>query len=152
VVGYAKVYGTKVAISSKRSSYGKDVLDQLLFRRLSTGQVHDPSSFFNAAALTPQTFNSFYIDSKHVAEYTSGRLPLRPASVDPGLPTKGTGQYEWQGFLAANGHIHGVDPSGGTMVNWNNISAHGFGAADDNWGGNGSVARVDMLNRNLQQP
>ena len=151
VVGYAKVHGTKVAISSKRSSYGKDVLDQLLFRRLSTGQVHDPSSFFNAAALTPQTFNSFYIDSKHVAEYTSGRLPLRPASVDPGLPTKGTGQYEWQGFLAANDHIHGVDPSGGTMVNWNNISAHGFGAADDNWGGNGSVARVDMLNRNLQR-
>ena len=100
VVGYAKVHGTKVAISSKRSSYGKDVLDQLLFRRLSTGQVHDPSSFFNAAALTPQTFNSFYIDSQHVAEYTSGRLPLRPASVDPGLPTKGTGQYEWQGFLA----------------------------------------------------
>ena len=35
------------------------------------------------------------------------------------------------------------------MTNWNNISAHGFGAADDNWGGNGSVARVDMLNRNL---
>ncbi len=37
------------------------------------------------------------------------------------------------------------------MINWNNISAHGFGAADDNWGGNGSVARVDMLDRNLQR-
>ena len=35
------------------------------------------------------------------------------------------------------------------MTNWNNISAHGFGAADDNWGGNGSVARVNMLDRNL---
>ena len=152
VVGYATVARPpSVAISSKRSSYGKDVLDQLLFRRLSTGQVHDPSSFFNAAAMTPQTFNSFYIDSKHIAEYTSGRLPLRPANVDPGLPTKGTGQYEWRGFLAEDDHIHGVDPSGGTMVNWNNISAHGFGAADDNWGGNGSVARVDLLNRNLQR-
>ena len=37
------------------------------------------------------------------------------------------------------------------MTNWNNISAHGFGAADDNWGGNGSVARVDLLNRNLDR-
>ena len=37
------------------------------------------------------------------------------------------------------------------MANWNNISAHGFGAADDNWGGNGSVARVDLLNRNLER-
>ncbi len=149
VVGYATVAGNKRAISSKRSSYGKDVLDQLLFRRLSTGAVHDPSSFFNAAALTPQTFNSFYIDSQHVAEYTSGRLPLRPASVDPGLPTVGSGEYEWRGFLAADKHIHGIDPPDGTMTNWNNISAHGFGAADDNWGGNGSVARVDLLDRNL---
>jgi acyl-homoserine lactone acylase PvdQ len=151
VEGYATVHGRKVAISSKRSSYGKDVLDQLLFRRLSNGQVHDPGSFFKAAARTPQTFNSFYIDSKHVAEYTSGKLPLRPRSVDPGLPTVGTGQFEWQGFLSDRKHIHGVDPRGGTMVNWNNISAHGFGAADDNWGGNGSVARVDLLNRNLQR-
>jgi acyl-homoserine lactone acylase PvdQ len=150
VVGYATVHGRKVAISSKRSSYGKDVLDQLLFRRLSDGQVHSPRTFFEAAAKTPQTFNSFYIDSKHVAEYTSGRLPLRPASVDPGLPTVGTGQYEWEGFLSAGEHIHGVDPGGGTMVNWNNIAAHGFGAADNNWGGNGSAARVDLLNRNLR--
>ena len=35
VVGYART-AHKVAISSKRSSYGKDVLDQLCFRRLST--------------------------------------------------------------------------------------------------------------------
>ena len=35
----------------------------------------------------PQTFNSFYIDSKHVAEYTSGKLPIRAPTVDPGLPT-----------------------------------------------------------------
>jgi acyl-homoserine lactone acylase PvdQ len=149
VEGYATVHGRKMAISSKRSSYGKDVLDQLLFRRLSNGLVHNPASFFRAAAKTPQTFNSFYIDDEHIAEYTSGRLPLRPPRVDPGLPTLGTGEYEWQGFLSDSKHIHGIDPRGGTMVNWNNISAHGFGAADDNWGGNGSVARVDLLNRNL---
>jgi hypothetical protein len=35
------------------------------------------------------------------------------------------------------------------MTNWNNIAAHGFGAADNNWGGNGSAARVDLLDRNL---
>ena len=151
VVGYATVDGRKVAISRKRSSYGEDVLDQVFYRRLSNGQVDSPRSFFEAAAKTPQTFNSFYIDDEHVAEYTSGKLPLRPPSVDPGLPTLGTGNYEWRGFLPASKHIHGVDPSGGTMVNWNNVSAHGFGAADDNWGGNGSVARVDLLNRNLER-
>ncbi len=150
VIGYATTDGRQVAISYKRSSYGKDVLDQLLFRRLSTGRVHDPASFFNAASLTPQTFNSFYLDHKHIAEFTSGRLPVRAAHVDPGLPTVGTGGYEWRGFIGKNQHIHGIDPKRGTIVNWNNISAHGFGAADDNWGGNGSAARVDLLNRNLR--
>ncbi len=149
VIGYATVNGRKVAISRKRSSFGRDTLDQLFFRRLSDGKVHSPRSFFKAATLTPQTFNSFYIDHKHVAMFTSGRLPIRPSNVDPGLPTKGTGQYEWRGFLSPRQHMQGTDPSDGTMTNWNNIAAHGFGAADNNWGGNGSAARVDLLDKNL---
>jgi acyl-homoserine lactone acylase PvdQ len=151
VQGYAKVRGRYVAISSKRSSRGKDVLDQLYYRRLSNGQVHDPKSFFKAIALSPQTFNGFYIDSKHIAEYTSGRLPIRPAGVDPGLPTKGTGRYEWRGFLKPDGHPHGIDPKHGFLTNWNNGSAHGFGAADDDWARNGSVGRIQLLNFNLKR-
>jgi len=81
-------------------------------------------------------------------------LPKRPKGIDPSLPTVGTGNYEWRGFVPPRRHIHGIDPQNtpvhGTMVNWNNISAHGFGAADDAWGGNGSAARVDMLNRELK--
>ena len=71
--------------------------------KLSNGSIKNPQDFFKAASLTPQTFNSFYIDSKHIAEYTSGRLPIRNPNVDPGLPTKGTGQFEWRGFLKADG-------------------------------------------------
>ena len=149
VVGYATVDGERVAISSKRSSYGQDTLDQLFFRRLSNGQVHSPKSFFKAAALTPQTFNSFYIDSEHVAEYTSGKLPIRPKTVDPALPALGTGKHEWRGFLAADKHPHGIDPEDGTMTNWNQGVALGFGAADDEWGRNGSAARADLLDHNL---
>jgi acyl-homoserine lactone acylase PvdQ len=155
VVGYATVDGRKVAISRRRSSYGKDTLDLLFNRRLSNGQVHSPRSFFRAASLTPQTFNSFYIDNKHIAMFASGLLPKRAGGTDPSLPTVGTGQYEWHGFLPARRHIHGVDPTHtpvkGTMVNWNNISARGFGAADDGWNGSGSVHRVDMLNRELRK-
>ena len=111
VVGYGKVKGRKVALAAKRSSYGKDVLDLLFNRRLSNGSVKNPRTFFDAAAKTPQTFNSFYIDHKHIAEYTSGLLPLRSPKTDPGLPAKGTGQYEWRGFLSKNGHPHGADPA-----------------------------------------
>jgi acyl-homoserine lactone acylase PvdQ len=45
VVGYARVRGRTVAISSKRSSRGKDVLDQLFFRRLSNGSIKNPKDF-----------------------------------------------------------------------------------------------------------
>jgi acyl-homoserine lactone acylase PvdQ len=151
VIGYATVDGDRVAISYQRSSYGRDTLDQILFRRLSTGRVDSPKSFFKAVNKTPQTFNSFYIDNKHIAEFTSGRLPIRDKKVDPGLPTIGTGKFEWEGFLSKNRHIHGTDPGNGKIVNWNNISAHGFGASDDNWGGNGSASRVDLLNRGLNE-
>ena len=151
VVGYGKVGGRKVALAAKRSSFGKDVLDLLFNRRLSNGSIKGPRSFFEAASKTPQTFNSFYIDSRHIAEYTSGLLPIRSRKVDPGLPTKGTGQYEWRGYLSKNGHPHGIDPGNGRIVNWNNSVAHGFGAADSEWGRNGSAARVDLLNRNLER-
>jgi acyl-homoserine lactone acylase PvdQ len=151
VVGYARVRGRQVAISSKRSSYLKDVVDQLFFRRLSNGQVKSPKTFFKAAALTPQTFNSFYLDARHFAEYTSGLLPLRNPQVDPGLPTKGTGKFEWRGFLKAMAHPHGMDNPRGFMTNWNNGVARGFGAADDEWDRNGSVERVNLLTFNLKR-
>jgi acyl-homoserine lactone acylase PvdQ len=151
VVGYATVNGERVAISRKRSSYGRDILDQLFFRRLSNGQVDDPKSFFKAASKTPQTFNSFYIDSRHIAEFTSGLLPVRHKKVDPGLPTIGTGEFEWTGFLGVKKHPQGVDPRDGTITNWNNSVAHGFGAADNSWGQNGSAARIDLLDHNLSR-
>jgi acyl-homoserine lactone acylase PvdQ len=155
VVGYAKVGSHRVAIARKRASYGKDVLDLLYNRRLSDGQVHSPQSFMKAAELTPQTFNSFYVDDKHVAEYTTGLLPIRAKHTDPSLPTVGNGKYEWRGWLSPKGHPQGIDPSQtpvkGTMVNWNNVAAHGFGSADDAYGANGSAARVQLLNDALRQ-
>ena len=149
VVGYATVKGVRVAISSKRSDYGKDALDLLFYRDMSTGRVRSPKTFFAAAAKSPQTFNSFYIDSKHIAEFTSGLLPIRPKSVDPGLLTNGDGKYEWKGFLSAKGHPHGTDPRDGRIVNWNNNVARDFGAADDQWMRAGPSGRVDLLNKNL---
>jgi hypothetical protein len=151
VEGYGRVGGRTVAISQKRSSYLKDVLDQLFFRRLSDGQVKSPKTFYKAASLTPQTFNSFYIDKRHIAEYTSGRDPIRPVKVDPGLPTKGTGKFEWRGFLKPMAHMHGKDNKKGFMTNWNNGAARGFGAADDEWMRNGSVGRVNLLTFNLKR-
>ena len=144
VTGYAKVGGKTVAISRQRASFGQDILWQLPFRDMTIGKVKDTSSFFKAVGRSPFTFNIGYADDKHIATYSAGKLPIRDPRVDPRLPTKGTGQYEWRGFLAASKHPQQVDPPSGLLVNWNNRPAPGFGAADDNWS-YGSSQRVKML-------
>jgi acyl-homoserine lactone acylase PvdQ len=146
VVGYATVDGRRVAVSRKRSSYLLDGVDLLLFQRLTRGRVPNARAFLKAAAVSPQTFNTFYADSRQVAQITTGRLPLRAPNVDAGLPTDGQGQHEWRGFLKANAHPQAV-LNAGVLNNWNNKPARGFPAADDQWA-YGSIGRVDLLNDN----
>ena len=149
VVAYANVGGRRVAISSMRASYGRDTLDQLPYQDLTRGRVRTPQEFARSFLRSPQTFNAFYADDRHIAEVTTGLLPLRAPDVDPGLPTNGDGNHEWRGFLAASRHPQQVDPPSGQIVNWNNKAARGFEAADNAWS-YGLSHRVDLLNRNLR--
>ena len=73
---------------------------------------------------------------------------MRDQRVDPRLPTNGTGEYEWKGFLAPSAHPQQINPPIGLLVNWNNSPAPGFGAADDNWS-YGSIHRVQLLTDGL---
>ena len=148
VLGYAKSGGKTVAITFKRSSYGKDILWQLMFKRLSTNQVSGLKSFYAAAATSPFTFNVAYADDKNIATYSAGLLPIRDKRVDPRLPTKGTGKYEWKGFLKPSAHPQEANPASGKLVNWNNKPAPGFGASDSEWS-YGSIHRVQMLNAGI---
>jgi acyl-homoserine lactone acylase PvdQ len=144
VIGYATVGGKRVAISQKRSTRGREVMSALGFADLNTNAVHDPQTFFDAANKIDFTFNWLYADDKHIAMFSGGRIPIRHPEVDLGLPTIGTGDYEWQGFVPENGHPHVVDPPSGELDNWNNKPAAGWPAADDQWS-YGSIYRSDLL-------
>ena len=97
------------------------------------------------------TFNGFYVDSTaHRVRLVAGGCRVRAPGVDPGLPTIGTGEYEWRGFLPAAAHPQAIDPASGQIVNWNNKPAAGFAAADDNWA-YGSVHRVELLEARHRQ-
>src|SRR3954452_11679718 len=148
VTGYAKVAGKTVAVSRKRASYGQDILWQLPFRALTTGKVTCAQTMRDAMAASPFTFNVGYADDRDIAMYSAGKLPKRDPRVDPRLPTKGTGQYERNGFLSKAQHPFQINPPSGTLVNWNNRPAPGWAAADDNWA-YGSVQRVRLLNDGL---
>ena len=146
VVGYGRDArsGREVAIARKRSTYGRDVVDQLFFQRLAYNRVKSFADFKRAAALTPQTFNSFYADDEHTGVFTSGRLPLRPRGVSGDVPVDGSGRHEWRGYLSTARHAQGMDPGNGLLVNWNNKPARDYPASDDRWG-EGSIARDELL-------
>ena len=148
VQGYATSKGKRIAISFKRSSYAKDMYWQVMFKRLTDGKVKDVKSFYDAAALNAFTFNTAYVDDKHIAFYSAGLLPIRAKDVDPRLPTIGDGKHEWQGFLSKNAHVHAADPADGELTNWNNKPGAGFGSSDSQWS-YGSAYRVTELRAGL---
>jgi acyl-homoserine lactone acylase PvdQ len=144
VIGYASVHGRRVAISYKRATRGREAYSLFAFQDLNTNRVHDPASFFRAMNQLEYTFNWFYADDKHIAMFSSGRLPIRASGIASGLPTDGTGAFEWRGSEPLGAHVRGVDPKSGVIVNWNNKPALGFSASDDNWSF-GPVQRVQLL-------
>jgi acyl-homoserine lactone acylase PvdQ len=98
VVGYATVDGERVAISRERSTRGRELLSALFFADLNLNRITSAQSFLRAANRMELTFNWLYADDRDIAQFTSGRLPLRSPDVNPSLPRLGTGEYDWRGF------------------------------------------------------
>jgi acyl-homoserine lactone acylase PvdQ len=144
VLGYATVDGRRVAISSRRSTRGRELLSALMFQDLNTGAVRSAKTFLRSAAKLEFTFNILYADDRDIAMFSTGRLPVRAPGADGSLPTLGTGGHEWRGYLPARSHPQVVNPPRGAILQWNNKPARRFAASDDNWSF-GSIQRVDLL-------
>ncbi len=114
---------------------------------MTDGAAKTPARFFDAANKFGFTFNWAYASrDQGTAYFSSGLLPKRARGLDRRLPTLGTGEYEWRGFLAENGHPRnrGGGPNG-LLLNWNNQSAPGFMHGDDT--PFGSVHRVELFDQ-----
>jgi acyl-homoserine lactone acylase PvdQ len=144
VIGYARVDGRRVAISSKRSTRGRELLSAIAFQDLNTNRVHNVQSFYSAMNQLEFTFSWFYADDRDIAMFSSGRLPVRAPGAASGLPTDGSGSAEWSGFEPLARHVRGANPKSGVILNWNNKPGAGFSASDDNWS-YGPIQRVQLL-------
>jgi acyl-homoserine lactone acylase PvdQ len=144
VQGYATVDGRRIALAQQRSTRGREALSAVGVFGLNTGQVTSAKSFVNTVSRVEAMFNFFYVDDRDIAYVTAGRLPIRAAGTDPALPTVGTGEFDWRGFLSARAHPQTVNPSSGAILDWNSKPATGWGAADDDWS-YGPVQRKDLL-------
>jgi acyl-homoserine lactone acylase PvdQ len=150
-----------VAVSSQRSTWGDELGSAPAFLEFNDPDIiHNARDFQRAAGKETGTFNWAYVDSKNVAFYSAGKLPIRNPHVNPNLPVWGTGQWEWQGFVPGNLSAADVHPrantmpstpgvrngrfAGGFFTNWNNKQAPGFSASDSQFS-YGPVYRVQSL-------
>ena len=143
IVGTATVDGTPVALSRQRSTFGRDGLNLKALKDMTEGEAETPEDFHEIADQFEFTFNWAYASRTDTAYYSSGRMPVRAPGLDRRLPTLGTGEYEWEGFLDQDAHPHAVGGPDGLLLNWNNQSAPGFLHGDSD--GYGSVHQVELF-------
>jgi len=144
VSGTVLVHGEPYAIANDRADRGREPAGEIAFSKLDSNKVHNPTEFFEAANELETTFNMAYLDNEHIAYFSTGRLPKLAAGTNPSLPTLGTGEYDWKGFLSLEEHPHAIDPASGYFTNWNNKPAPGWGAASDEWS-YGPIHRVQLF-------
>jgi acyl-homoserine lactone acylase PvdQ len=144
VTGTVTVGGQPYAVAKDRSTRGHEPEGELAFSDLDSNVVHSPEQFFEAANELGTTFNMAYLDSKNIAYFSTGRLPVLAEGTDPSLPTFGTGQYDWKGFLTLAQHPHEVAPANDQFLSWNNKPAPEWGAASDTYSW-GPVHRVQLF-------
>ena len=135
VQGRTTVGGKPVAVVTARTTYGHELDSAVGFARLANpSYVHDASTFQKAVSAIDYTFNWFYTDNKDISYFSSGLLPNRAKGFDWDLPRWGDLAYDDNGTLPFAAHPRLTNPSSGYLVSWNNKTAPGFSAADNQWG------------------
>jgi acyl-homoserine lactone acylase PvdQ len=145
VVGTATSDGVPVALTSKRSTFGADGLNLGALKDMTEGDADTTEAFFESADKFGFTFNWGYANRDGIGYFASGKLPVRAEGLDRRLPTLGTGEYEWQGYLEQDEHPHADGHPSGRLLNWNNQSAPGFMHGDGEQFG--SVHRVENFDQ-----
>lgn len=145
MIGTATSNEMPVALTRKRSTFGRDGLNLAALKSMTEGEATTPEKFWESANKFGFTFNWGYMSRTNIAYFASGYLPVRAPGLDRRLPTWGTGEYEWQGFLSQAEHPHAAAGPSGRLLNWNNQSAPGFMHGDDE--PYGSIHRVQLFDQ-----
>ena len=90
-------------------------------------RAQDWPSFVEASRRNALSITWLYADDGgNIGAAFCGRYPIRHPDQDSRLPTPGTGEREWVGYVAGEDTPHALNPKRGTIVNWNNMPAAGW--------------------------
>ena len=145
MIGTATSEGRPVALTRKRSTFGRDGLNLGALKAMTEGRASTPELFWESANRFGFTFNWVYQSRENIAFFSSGYLPVRAEGLDRRLPILGTGDYEWQGFLSQEEHPHAIGGPNDRLLNWNNQSAPGFMHSDNS--PYGSIHQVQLFDQ-----
>jgi acyl-homoserine lactone acylase PvdQ len=148
VFARATVAGEPIALVKQRASFFREGENSAAFIRINK-RADTPRKFMRGMSFAPGSFNWLYVNQDDLFYFHSGRYPIRPVGVDFEMPTWGTGEWEWRGFLTAEEHPTDLNPAQGFMTSWNNKPARDWHAADANYSF-GSVHRVDSLTQGVE--
>ena len=94
-------------------------------------KAQTPEDFKKAASISSLSVNVYYADtSGNIGYFHQGKHPKRSGKVSPLVPTPGTGEFEWQGFLPTEKNPHVINPATGILANWNNKPARDWSNGD----------------------
>ncbi len=151
VRGRGTIRGKPVAYVELRSTYFHEIDSAGGFSDFNNpDKMRNAADFQRAASRIGYTFNWFYTDDRDIAYFNSGNNPVRPAGVDPLLPTRSF--YEWKGFnpddntaLYEPFKTHPQIVNQQYLTSWNNRQAPGYNS------GYYSVHRADPLDDGIKK-
>jgi penicillin amidase len=108
---------------AKQMAYWKQE-DRVLEAVYRFNRVGTAREFGTAVARIATSHNWFCAtQGGDIGFWYSGHQPIRASDVDTRLPTPGTGEYEWHGFLPFSRMPQIVNPRQGFLANWNSKPA-----------------------------
>lgn len=142
VVARGTLGDVPVAVSRKRSTYGKELDPAVSILKLNRNEARTGKDFVRIFHESHNLSTNWSYANDHEIAYVHGGLyPRRPAVADPDLPVWGTGEWEWKkdergedAYLSSAEVPHEVSPRRDLLSSWNNRPAPGWGASDAQWG------------------
>ena len=133
VIGTALSEGRPVALTRKRSTFGRDGLNLAALKDMTEGDADTPEAFWEVANKFGFTFNWGYANRDGIGYFASGYLPERAAGPRPAPPHDSAPATTSGRVSSTRTNIPTpTDTRSGMLLNWNNQSAPGFMHGDGN--------------------